>query len=123
MILLDELYTITSQHDVDQATSFLVALRPESVIFGAHFPGEPIMPGACIVQMVLELTSLWRKQPTLSITKVNNLKFLSVIKPGETPSLAVNLELRQDDESTLQVRGSLRDEATEFTKFSLTFSK
>ena len=35
--------------------SALVRTLPESSIYAAHFPGYPITPGVCLVQIALEL--------------------------------------------------------------------
>lgn len=100
----------------------MVRLDPTHAIFQAHFPGEPIMPGACIVQMIQEVVAEWRNFE-LQLVKVNNLKFLSVIKPDELSELEIRIQLTREDTDQVQVKGSLTAEDTDYSKYSLTFTR
>ena len=125
MLLRSSLYQLLSLRSIDDgpapAALATVRLLPDSVIFQAHFPGEPIMPGACIVQLIEEVAEEWLGC-RLQLTKVNNLKFLAVIRPDETPELDVQLTMANRAGESLQLRGALQHGGTDFTKFSLTFS-
>ena len=46
---------IVSKEGVGLMVSYTIKLIPSCVIYQAHFPGEPITPGVCIVQMAKEL--------------------------------------------------------------------
>lgn len=119
MIFLDNLYSIVSQTAIDdQSVRYRVRLHPESVIFGAHFPGEPIMPGACIVQMVQELAAVWL-QSELELVKVSNLKFLSVISPNAVLDLDVVLQNRPDTDGRCLIKADVMGDATVYTRMSL----
>ena len=60
--------------------------KPDHVIYQAHFPGEPITPGVCILQMGVELLSEALGCP-LEVAGFKNVKFLQVLSPLGTPSL------------------------------------
>src|SRR5690349_7128549 len=49
-------------------------------IFDGHFPGLPIVPGVCMVQIVKEITE-YQLSKKLVMTSASNIKFLSVINP------------------------------------------
>ena len=55
MKLRDSLYTIVSEFKGDGRHDFNIKLDPEHFIYKAHFPGEPITPGVCIMQIAKEL--------------------------------------------------------------------
>jgi 3-hydroxyacyl-[acyl-carrier-protein] dehydratase len=55
-------------------------------IYQAHFPGNPITPGVCIIQIAKELMEEHYQQQ-FRIQKVLNVKFLNVISPIDTPSI------------------------------------
>ena len=63
---------------------FTVRMNPEHIIYSAHFPGDPITPGVCIIQMGVELLgrALGR---TLELSAVKNVKFLSILRPDGIP--------------------------------------
>lgn len=50
-------------------TSFRLRLNPEHFIYQAHFPGEPVTPGVCILQIGKELLAELL-QESLEITHV-----------------------------------------------------
>lgn len=104
MLLRNNLYTVT-QKEVDGLKGhFVLALNPSCFIYQAHFPGEPITPGVCIVQMGKELLEELleehiQKKVGLEICKVKNVKFLSVISPNETTVITYQMkkvELSED---------------------------
>ena len=76
-------------------------LNPSCFIYQAHFPGEPIMPGVCIMQMGQEVLED-ALEKTLQVIAVKNIKFLSVISPKETTCITYLLkkvELSEDEQS------------------------
>lgn len=119
MIFLDNLYTIVSTpEESTEAVRFQIRLNADSVIFKAHFPGEPIMPGACIVQMVQELFAVWTKRE-VEIAKIVNLKFLSVIKPDEVLDLDVAIKIKKEEDQQVHINADIVKDETTYTKMSL----
>ena len=57
--------------------SALVRTLPESPIYAAHFPGYPITPGVCLVQMALELMGK-------EMTGSKDIKFVTPVMPDTT---------------------------------------
>lgn len=68
----------------------IIKLNPEDVIFKAHFPGNPILPGVCIAAIAAEVFSALASLPAVKVTEIRNAKFIAVIDPRE------NLRLRID---------------------------
>ena len=66
-------------------------------ILKGHFPDQPVVPGACMVQLVKEvLADTLNKQ--LRLTKADNIKFLSLIEPGiGSLQLNINYQLSGSD--------------------------
>lgn len=104
MKLLDSLYTVTSVTPIDNGHEFDISLNPEHFIYQAHFPGEPITPGVCIMQIAVELFELALNVP-LSLSCVKNIKFLRIISPDEVTEVRYSLQkiTREDDELKVQV--------------------
>ena len=75
MKLNGELFRIESRMEgLPQGQSgFNVILNPDHLIYKAHFPGQPVTPGVCILQMLQELLSVqYDKQ--LFIKNIKNAK-------------------------------------------------
>lgn len=97
MKLKNSLYTITRQDTQEIGASYDLTLHAGHVIYQAHFPGQPITPGVCIIQIAKELLEDYVGQP-LEVQRVKNIKFLSVISPVETPAVTYLLQkVTQDD--------------------------
>lgn len=80
MILKNSLYTIEGQQSIEGAVSYDIRLQPDHTIYKAHFPGEPITPGVCVIQIAKELLED-HLQRSLAIKAVKNVKFLAVVSP------------------------------------------
>ncbi len=94
--LIKGLYTLL---DFDRSGDKIMAtlkLNPEHAIFKGHFPGNPVMPGVCMIQIVKELTQKARANP-LFMTSGSNIKFMAIINPEVNDQLAITLELCEGD--------------------------
>ncbi len=78
--------------DADGAT---VRLLPESPVYQGHFPGYPITPGVCLVEIALELIAEMADQvghdEKVRLVGAKNIKFTSPIIPTEGTELRFNL--------------------------------
>ena len=126
MKLKNNLYKIISKEEVNSIFNYTVELNPSCVIYQAHFPGEPITPGVCIVQigkeviedLLLEQSSESRR---LEIIKAKNMKFLSVISPNETPILTYQVRKLgfSDDNMTIETQIVVNSDDKSMAKISL----
>ncbi len=126
MKLKNNLYKIISKEEVNSIFNYTVELNSSCVIYEAHFPGEPITPGVCIVQigkeviedLLLEQSSASRR---LEIIKAKNIKFLSVISPNETPILTYQVRklIFSDDKMTVETQIVVNSVDKSMAKISL----
>ena len=72
------------------AAGATVRLLPESPVYQGHFPGYPITPGVCLVEIALELFSEREGRP-VRLVAAKNIKFMSPVLPTETTELRFNL--------------------------------
>ena len=82
MILLNNLYTIIAESHFDISHDYIIHMNAEHFIYKAHFPGEPITPGVCILQIAHELIQNTLNRP-LKIMSVKNAKFMNIISPDK----------------------------------------
>ncbi len=80
MILRGELYKITGSNVETDNAAYEITLNRESFIYQAHFPGMPITPGVCIIEIATELLSD-AVGKTLELQSVKNAKFLVPLIP------------------------------------------
>ena len=86
MKLKNELFTLTDAQLQEGSGRAVARLNASSFIYGAHFPGQPITPGVCILQMGVELLGELLGS-RLEVASVKNIKFLSVISPRDTETV------------------------------------
>ena len=90
-MLQEILYELVS---VDAAGA-TIRLLPESPVYKGHFPGYPITPGVCLVEITLELIAEMADQvghdDRVRLVGAKNIKFTSPIIPTEGTELRFNL--------------------------------
>ena len=86
MKLYNNLYYISSKDSTELSVSYVIQLNVSHFIYQAHFPGQPITPGVCVIQIVKELLEDYSHHH-LEIQRVKSVKFLNVISPIDNPNL------------------------------------
>lgn len=121
MILQDNLFTIVSQQQEEGNAAFQVRLNPEWPIYKAHFPGHPITPGVCIVQMIQELLQVLVHRE-LYLRQAKNVKYVAIVSPEEVTELTVTFsKIETQPDGSLKVQAQVANGETLYTKFSATF--
>jgi 3-hydroxyacyl-[acyl-carrier-protein] dehydratase len=93
---MNGLYTVesTSRDMIGSRLTALIRLNPKHDIFKGHFPGNPVLPGVCIIQILKELLSSHMKN-TLVFNNLGSIKYLSVIKPEVHRLFSFEIELKE----------------------------
>lgn len=120
MRLKNDLYTVVSRDAHALTGIFHINLNPSCYIYRAHFPGEPVTPGVCIVQMAKELLEELVGQP-LEIVRVKNVKFLSVVSPETDTDLTFNVKKTEVSELAGEVSTQTEVMAGGVAKAKLSF--
>jgi 3-hydroxyacyl-[acyl-carrier-protein] dehydratase len=85
----DPLFKIISINADDGTIVASLQIDIDNEILKGHFPDQPVVPGACMVQIVKEVLADALAKP-LRLSKADNIKFLSLIEPS-TGSLQLNI--------------------------------
>jgi 3-hydroxyacyl-[acyl-carrier-protein] dehydratase len=81
-MLLNDFFTISNiESSVGEVKASLV-INAKHHIFDGHFPGQPVVPGVCMMQMVKEILEQVLGKHT-NLVSANEMKFLAVINPVE----------------------------------------
>lgn len=116
--MFTDLFQIQSHSQEGESHRWEVALNPESGIFKVHFPGNPIMPGACQLEMFRQLAGEALGKD-VDIASVNNIKYLALIDPRGIQRFAVTGTFAVTEGATKCTVVVSSDEKT-YTKASLT---
>lgn len=118
-MLRDTFFTLLSSEEAEKGRIYRIFLHPSHPVFQAHFAGHPIMPGACIVQIVKELAEDYFGR-SLFTTTIRNTKFLRVINPLESQAVSVKLVFTPNEEKRFTVTATLFEGEQIFAKATLT---
>jgi 3-hydroxyacyl-[acyl-carrier-protein] dehydratase len=118
MKLLNNLFTIVENKVVENNHNYTIKLDSEHFIYKAHFPGEPITPGVCIMQIAQELLE-HATDTRLYINCVKNVKFLRIISPNEITIISFVLSKVAREDDIIKAQISVISENDTFAKLSL----
>lgn len=83
-----------------------VLIDKEHEIFKGHFPSTPVVPGVCMMQMIKEMLEEKINHP-LQLISADNIKFLSVMNPLETPQAEITIRYSFHEDKSYRVDGSI----------------
>jgi 3-hydroxyacyl-[acyl-carrier-protein] dehydratase len=113
-------YTITQSAQTGASFEAVLALNAAHPVFEGHFPGQPVVPGVCMMQTIQELLEKSLQQKVL-LQKATNMKFLVMINPVVQPQVTVALQYTLQPDNTVKVNASIKHDSIIFMKFQGTF--
>ena len=103
-MLIDDFFSIVRKETDPHTVNATISLRKNHPIFTGHFPGMPVVPGVCMIQIVREVMEAV-KNVKLRLVSAENIKFLSVINPNEIREVEVSLDFQiTDNDCAMQAR-------------------
>lgn len=107
-MLLNNLYLIESFgcSEIKDKITAQILLNKEHLIFGGHFPGNPILPGVCTVQIIRELLEKGIERK-LQLSKASNIKYLGFISPVTTPGIQFDLTIKTSETGSLNCNATI----------------
>jgi 3-hydroxyacyl-[acyl-carrier-protein] dehydratase len=103
-MLLHDFYKIISLEKTAESKYLaIILINEEHEVFKGHFPGNPIMPGVCMMQIIKELTEQITEN-SLFMQSLSNVKFMALINPFNTPELRLELDVTTTDEGLIKVK-------------------
>ena len=113
--LLNDYFKIDNCTNEGGEALFSITLLPEYCVYQGHFPGNPVSPGVCNLQMIKECAEqLAGKRFFLGY--ISKCKLLAVITPQTTPRLSVRMRL-SEAEGLYAVNATVCDDKTTYIEF------
>lgn len=115
------LYTISDSESNDLSSfSYSVSFNPNHKIYKAHFPGNPITPGACVIQIATELLSEHLNKEMI-LSEAKNIKFIKLINPLETSDVNFVFKIMKLEDNSVNTSICVCKESLIFVKISAIF--
>jgi len=122
-MLKDTFFTILERLPVEntldvpqQFSAFTVVLDPSHPLYEGHFPGNPVVPGVCQIEMIRELLGICLDHE-MRILNAISIKYLAMISPKENPQLRVDLNILEKTPGITQVIATITNNSLVFLKF------
>ena len=119
--ILNDFYTVISHEKTEKGFRAHITLNKDHQIFNGHFPGNPVTPGVCMMQIVKDLTENFTASK-LFLKSASNVKFMAIINPFETPDLVLELDINENEDE-IKVKNTTTFGGTIALKLSVTYKK
>ncbi len=125
---------------VEESENALLArkfISPDLDIFRGHYPGLPVLPGVLLCEAAMQAGAVLIARQGLSpgeagtslpagrvpvATRINNVKFRQLVRPGDTLEIAVELTERLADAFFLSARIKVRGKTAAQLDFACTLA-
>ena len=116
--MLEDFYSIINETVAGNTAIITVRFNVNHPIFQGHFPTMPVVPGACLVEMVNLLSSkvLGKK---LQLLSAQNVKFVQVIYPDKVESVSFDI-LWTEAEGGYATKCLIHNEGTTYAMMKVT---
>jgi 3-hydroxyacyl-[acyl-carrier-protein] dehydratase len=117
MPLLNDYFKIDRQTAENGETLFYITLLPEYKAYAGHFPGNPVSPGVCNIQMIKECAEQLAGK-ALFLGYVSRCRFSRMITPQTTPQLRIYMQLSVTADDLYEVSATVCDDTTTYINFN-----
>jgi 3-hydroxyacyl-[acyl-carrier-protein] dehydratase len=118
-MLNNDFYTIANLTRQGNTVNADLQLNEHHAIFAGHFPGQPVVPGACMLQMLKELLAVSAGK-AVQLSKAADMKFLAPVDPAKNNLLNAALTYTITN-NTVQVTAIYTNNTTVCFKFKGVF--
>lgn len=120
--MIEDFYEILSRDVQDDKIVWKVRLLLDSTIYKVHFPGTPITPGACQLEIVRALAAGELAMP-MEIASVKNIKYLQIVDPLVSDTIEVSETFKPMEDGTVRCSAVIAEGETVMTKVSFVLKK
>jgi 3-hydroxyacyl-[acyl-carrier-protein] dehydratase len=119
-MLNNDFFHIVSLDEGAGTLRAVIRINPDHHIFEGHFPGQPVVPGVCMIQIVKELlATVTGEEPLLKGGDM--FKFLSILDPTKNNEVDVDIKYEEENTGQLNVQASLFHQQATYLKLKARF--
>ena len=107
-LLLHDFGQITALENGPEKSVYSVSINPKSQIFQGHFPGNPICPGVCHIELIRYCSSLAVSR-NLQLATIKKCRFTSVVRPTEPVSLQLVVTIADKTDNGCEIKAEITD--------------
>jgi len=96
--IANDTFNIDSISHVNGAIEAILSINSGSTIFDGHFPGQPVVPGACMLQVIKDVLEN-ALSGSFQLKKAGNIKFICMIVPSLNDMIQLEISYKSVDDS------------------------
>ena len=105
--MIDNYYSVLSCTTTDHRTGVVsVHLNAGCCVYEGHFPGNPVSPGVCNINMIRECAELI-SQCKLRIVRVKQCRLTTLVTPLTHPQIDVTIDLQEQEDGAFRLNASI----------------
>jgi len=89
----NEIFIINNLEHTDSSIKAELVVNHQSNILKGHFPGQPVVPGACMLQLIKDVLES-ALDASLLLKKADHLKFINMIVPGDNQVVVLDVSYK-----------------------------
>jgi 3-hydroxyacyl-[acyl-carrier-protein] dehydratase len=120
-MLQGDFFNVSSTTVTNRTVLVTIHINPSHRIFEGHFPGHPVVPGVCMMQMLKELLETVIEKET-RLLKADHMKFLAIINPKENATIQAEFTYNINESGEYVVTARLFRDGLTFLKFKGLFA-
>jgi len=120
-MLVNDFFTITKLEKEGSEIKAELVINANHKIFEGHFPGHPVVPGVCMMQIVKEIIEKVIGEKT-DLVRAGDMKFLAIINPKENNMIRATLKYNIEENGNMAVSATLFKESLIHFKFKGLFA-
>lgn len=115
MLLEDKFYHLDSWHAEEGQAEFGISLLDDCDVYRGHFPGHPVCPGVCEMQLLKELVA-HAVGSELTISHIKRCRLTAVATPAVCPKLRVEAQISKNG-PVVAVVATIADAEKQYMEF------
>lgn len=118
---LDNFYKVLTVKDGSDPNLKLIEceINKDHQVFEGHFPGNPVMPGVCMLHIVKEMAENCVGK-SLFMEQCTNVKFLSIMNPQLDSKLWLEIFINEDGDK-VRIKGNAKSQDIIVLKLSVVY--
>ena len=97
-MLIENYYKINGIVKEEEVTIFQIVLNPDCEVYQGHFPGEPVSPGVCNIQMIKECAEQ-AVDKSLFLNNLQQCRLTTLVTPLAHPEVEVTIRMEEKGET------------------------
>ena len=119
-VVNDEIFLVDELQAGDGSIHAKLSINKNSTILNGHFPGQPVVPGACMLQLVKDILERVL-ETTLLLKKADYLKFINMMVPGNCESITLDIFYNIFEDQIIKATGKISSRGSVCFKFQGAF--